>query len=99
DSHSAPRDLPIVRARYLRGPPRPKFYPASHVRSFTWSKRDRNPQEGCRNGSSILAGALVLAVEQLFQLPLQVRRPAILFRGIECTHGRPIVFPEFIHKG
>src|SRR6266581_13296 len=62
------------------------------------SKRDRNPQESCRNGSGIPARAFVLAVEQLFQLFLQVSRSAVLFCGFECIHGWPVVFPEFIHQ-
>jgi hypothetical protein len=65
----------------------------------TASKRDRNAQEGCRNGGGILARAFVLAGKQLFQLSLQISRSAVLFRGFECIHGRPVVFPEFIDEG
>src|SRR5437764_11491901 len=61
--------------------------------------RDRNTQEGCRNGGVILARAFVLAGKQLFQLSLQVIRSTVLFCGFECIHGRPIVFPEFIDEG
>src|SRR5205823_7621450 len=65
----------------------------------TASKRDRNAQEGCRNGGSILARAFVLTGKQLFQLSLQISRAAVLFCGFECIHGRPVVFPEFIDEG
>src|SRR5260370_6919274 len=65
----------------------------------TASKRDRNAQEGCRNGGGILARAFVLTGKQLFQLSLQVSRSATLFCGFECIHGQPVVFPEFIDEG
>src|SRR3954470_9257388 len=65
----------------------------------TASNRDRNTQEGCRNGGSILARAFILAGKQLFQLSLQVSRSTVLFCGFECIHGRPVVFPEFINEG
>src|SRR5439155_26448019 len=64
---------------------------AGNENSDPASKRDRNTQEGCRNGGGILARALVLAGKQLFQLSLQVSRSAVLFCGFECIHGRPVV--------
>jgi hypothetical protein len=66
---------------------------------MTASNRDRNAQEGCRNGGVILARAFVLAGKQLFQLSLQVSRSAVPFCGFECIHGRPVVFPKFIDEG
>src|SRR2546429_9399576 len=65
----------------------------------TASNRDRNTQEGCRNGGGILARAFVLAGKQLFQLSLQISRSTVLFRGFECVHGRSVIFPEFIDEG
>src|SRR6266550_7879966 len=57
---------------------------------------DRYAQEGCRDGGGILA--FVLALEQLFQLLLEVSRSAVLFCGVECIHGRPVVCPKLIHE-
>src|SRR5947209_1882145 len=65
----------------------------------TASNRDRNTQEGCRNGGGIFVRAFVLAGKQLFQLSLQVSRSAVLFCGFECVHGRSVVVPEFIDEG
>ena len=57
---------------------------------------DRHAQERRRNRRAILT--FVLAVEQLFQLFLQLIRPALFFRGFERIHGWAIIFPECIHK-
>src|SRR6476661_8692444 len=55
-------------------------------------------QEGRGNGSGVLARAFVLAVEQNFQLLLQIAGLAVLFCSFECVHGWPVVFSEFIDE-
>ena len=62
------------------------------------TNRNRDPQEGRRNGGGSLACALVLAIEQNFQLLLQIAGTAVLFRGFERVHGRSIVLSEFIDE-
>src|SRR5712671_2602678 len=57
-----------------------------------------DPQEGRGNRGGVLAGAFVLAVEQHFQLLLQVADLAVLFRGFEGIHGRPVIFSECIDE-
>ena len=59
-------------------------------------KGDRYSQEGCRDGGGILA--FVLALEQFFEFSLKLSRTAVFFRGFKRVHGRPIIFPEFIHE-
>jgi len=63
------------------------------------SHRNRYAQECGRNGSGILVRAFVFTIEQLFQFLLQVTSQAVLFRGFKCTHGWPIIGPEFPHEG
>src|SRR5262245_3462308 len=63
-----------------------------------FSKRNSYAQEGCRNGGAIPVLALVLAVEQFFQLFLQISGSTVPFRRFESIHGRPVVFSECMHK-
>ncbi len=65
---------------------------------FPLLNRNGDTQEGCGNGGGVLAGAFVLAVEQSFELLLQVAGFAVLFRSFECIHGWPVIFSEFIDK-
>jgi hypothetical protein len=51
------------------------------------SKSNSNAQEGGGNGGGVLARAFVLAVEQIFQLLLQISCPTVLLRGFK-TKGR-----------
>jgi hypothetical protein len=81
----------------IRSMRRSKDKPPTSYRCVV-SECNRNAQEGCRNGGGIPTRAFVLAVEQFFQLLLQIICPAVLFCGFECIHGRPVVFPEFIHE-
>ena len=60
--------------------------------------RNSDAQEGRRNGGGILAWAFVLAVEQNFQLLLQITGSTVLFRRFECIHGWPVVFSECINE-
>jgi len=62
------------------------------------TNRNRDPQEGRRNGGGSLACTLVLAIEQNFQLLLQIAGPTVFFRSFERIHGRPVVFSEFIDE-
>jgi hypothetical protein len=64
----------------------------------TESDRHGNAQECRRNGGGILAWAFVLAVKQDFQFLLQITGPTVVFRGLECIHGWPIVFSECIDE-
>ena len=72
---------------------RPCQYPSRRRRAQS-SKRNSHAQEGCRNGGGILVGAFVLAVEQRFQLILQISCSAFLFGSVERIHGRSVVVPE-----
>src|SRR5262245_27763387 len=58
----------------------------------------RHTQKRGGNGGDILVWAFVLAGEQGIQLFLQIRRATVLFRGLECVHGRPVVFSESSYK-
>jgi hypothetical protein len=62
---------------------------------FRLWNRNGDTQEGRGDGGGIHARAFVLAVEQNFQLHLQVGGFAVLFRGFECVHGRPVIPSEF----
>ena len=55
-------------------------------------------QEGRWNGGCALFGAFVFAVEQIFQLFLQVGSFPIFFGGVESVHRWPVIFPEFTHE-
>src|SRR2546423_12155339 len=70
----------------LRAPPGPS--------QSCGSAHTRHAQEGCGNRGGILAGALVLRVEQSFQLPLEVRGSTVLLGGFERVHRRPVVLSE-----
>src|SRR4051812_39172084 len=60
----------------------------------TSSKRDRNAQEGCRNGGGIRALAAVLAVEEIDQLLFQIGSSTVLGRGLKRIHRRPVEIPK-----
>ena len=45
-----------------------------------------------------LLGLLFWLLNRDFQLLLQIGGSAVLFRGFECIHGRPVVFPEFVDE-
>src|SRR5439155_46068 len=55
-------------------------------------------QEGRWNGGRILARACVLAVEQGFQLSLQIGLAAVGGSSLERVHRRPVVRPELGNK-
>src|SRR6266851_1294004 len=57
--------------------------------------RNSDTQEGRGNRGGIHARAFVLAVEQTFELFLQVAGFAVLFRSFECIHGRSVILSEF----
>src|SRR6185503_15415164 len=63
-----------------------------------FSERNCHAQVGCRKGGGILTQALVLAMDQIFQLLLQIRGSAVLFCSLECIHRWPVVFPEFVYE-
>ena len=79
------------------GPSFPGF--EDDVAQSYWSlERNGNAQEGRRNGGGILARALVVAVEQNFQLLLQITGSTVLLCGLECIHGRPVECFECINE-
>ena len=65
---------------------------------FRLLNRNGDTQEDRGNGGGVHARAFVLAVEQNFQLFLQVAGFAVLFRSFECIHRRPLIFSEFISR-
>lgn len=58
------------------------------------SERDGNAQEGCGNEGGVFVGTFVLAVEQGFQIVLEIGGSAVLFGGFEGVHGWPEVVSE-----
>src|SRR5262245_58513457 len=62
------------------------------------SKRNRNAEESGRNRCGILTGALVVAIEQDFQLLLQLSSSTVLFRRFEGIHGGPVIFSKFVQE-
>ena len=62
------------------------------------SKRNRDAEEGRGNGLGFLARALVLAIEQFFELFLHISGLTVLVRRFEGIHGRPVIFSEFIRE-
>src|SRR5438876_12177340 len=67
----------------------------SNRMKFPLLNRNRDAQEGRGNGGGVLVRAFVLAVEQNFELLLQIAGFTVLFRSFECIHGRPVIFSEF----
>src|SRR5262249_19188490 len=59
---------------------------------------DSNTQKRGRYRSGVLARAFVLAIEQNFQLFLEITGAVVLFRGFKGIHGRSIVFSERCNK-
>src|SRR3954468_20073044 len=60
--------------------------------------RNSNAQEGCRNGSSILARAFVLTVEQTYQFLGQVSSSTVFFCGFKRVHRRSVKIPKGSHE-
>src|SRR6266568_2312035 len=63
--------------------------------NFPLLNRNSDTQEGRGNGGGVLVRAFVLAVEQNFELLLQIVGFSVLFRSFERIHGRSVIFSEF----
>ena len=61
---------------------------------YALSHCDRDAQEGCRDGGGILARACVLAVEEGFELAMQLGLAAVGCCSRVRVHGRPVIRPE-----
>ena len=62
------------------------------------SECNRDAQEGGGNRCGIRARALILPVEEIFQLLLEIRGAAVLFGRFEGIHGGSVEFPELFHE-
>ncbi len=63
------------------------------------SNRNHHAKESRGDGGGILASALVLAVEEVFEFFLQIGVLAVFFGGVEGVHRGAVIFSECIHKG
>ena len=62
------------------------------------SQRNGDAQVGCGNGGRLRVRARILAVEQGFELRLQLSLATVAGSGLERVHGRPVVVPELAEE-